>query len=177
MPTKPNNFHRAFNLVLKEEGGFVNNPKDPGGITNMGVTKRAWEEWIGHPVTEQDMRNLTPVQVLPFYQEKYWNVCRCNDLYSGLDYLIFDIAVNSGTGRAAKFLQSAVGVEADGAIGSRTIAALRKCALTPSELINIICDRRELFWKSLPTFPTFGKGWLARGARVRRESLEMSHDS
>lgn len=168
------NFHRAFNLVLKEEGGFVNNPKDPGGMTNLGVTKKAWEEWIGRPVTEADMRALVPAQVLPFYREKYWNACRCNDLYSGLDYLIFDIAVNSGTGRAAKFLQSAVGVEADGAIGSRTISAVRKCSL---DLIDIICNCRDSFWKSLPTFPTFGKGWLARGARVRRESLEMSHDS
>ena len=169
------NFHRAFNAVLKDEGGFVNNPKDPGGITNLGVTKKAWEEYVGHPVTEADMRALVPAQVLPFYQEKYWNACRCNDLHAGLDYLIFDIAVNSGTGRAAKFLQSAVGVEADGSVGSRTIAAVRKN--NPSELVDIICNRREAFWKSLPTFSTFGKGWLARGNRVKSEAIKMSNDS
>lgn len=165
------NFHNSLNAVLKDEGGFVNNPKDPGGMTNLGVTKKAWEEWVGHPVTEADMRSLVPAQVLPFYQEKYWNACRCNDLHLGLDYLIFDIAVNSGTRRATKFLQSAIGVEVDGSIGPRTIAVVRK--RNPIELINTICDQREAFWKSLPTFPTFGRGWLARGNRVRSEALEM----
>ena len=169
------NFHRSLNLVLKEEGGFVNHPKDPGGMTNLGVTKKAWEEYVGHSVTETDMRSLTPAQVLPFYQEKYWNACRCEKLQSGLDYLIFDIAVNSGTGRAAKFLQSAVGVEIDGAIGARTVAAANKSTI--HELIAQISNKRAAFYKSLPTFPTFGKGWLARCERVKSEALEMNHDS
>jgi len=166
-----NNFHKAFNLVLKEEGGFVNNPKDPGGMTNLGVTKKSWEEWIGRSATEQEIRDLVPAQVLPFYQEKYWNVCRCDKLQSGLDHLIFDIAVNSGTGRAAKFLQSAVGVDADGAIGPRTLASVKD--FEPAALINKISDLREAFYRSLPTFPTFGRGWLARCEHVRSEALRM----
>ena len=160
------NFEKCLNEVLKHEGGYSDHPSDPGGATNRGVTKKAWEEYVGHEVTKDDIKALTVEQVTP--------VCRCDELHAGLDYVIFDIAVNSGTGRAAKFLQSAIGVAADGAIGPRTIAALGSSALTPKELIGIICDRRELFWRSLPTFGTFGRGWLSRGDGVRKKALETA---
>lgn len=170
-----NNFDNCLKEVLKHEGGFVNHPKDPGGMTNLGVTKKVWEEWMmPQPVTEADMRALTPELVAPLYKNRYWNVCRCDDLPAGVDYVVFDIAVNSGTGRAAKFLQSAVGATPDGSIGPNTITIVRRTELSPKELINIICDRRELFWKSLSTFSTFGKGWLRRGEEVRKKALEMA---
>ena len=166
------NFEKVLEHTLKEEGGYVNNPKDPGGMTNLGVTKRAWEEYVGHEVTESDMRALTPAVVNPFYQKRYWDACKCNDLHGGVDLVVFDVAVNSGTGRAAKFLQEAVGATADGSIGPRTVAAANNFG--PHLIINKICDRREAFYKSLPTFPTFGKGWLARAERVRKAALEMA---
>lgn len=165
------NFEKCFQHTLKEEGGFVNHSKDPGGITNLGVTKAAWEAYVGHPVTEQDMRDLTPAIVKPFYQKRYWNVCKCDALHAGVDLVVFDIAVNAGPGRASRFLQEAVGVTVDGAIGPRTLAAAD--AFGANTLINKISDRRESYYRSLPTFTTFGKGWLARTERVRADALKM----
>lgn len=167
------NFDRCLKEVLWHEGGYSNHPTDPGGITNMGVTKRVWEEWIGHDVSAEEMKALTVAEVTPLYRKRYWDVCKCDRLNAGLDYVVFDIAVNSGTGRAAKFLQSAVGVGADGSIGPATLAAVNGSTLSTKELINIICDRRQKFWESLPTFSTFGKGWTRRGDSVRKEALDM----
>ena len=168
------NFDRCLKEVLKHEGGFVNHPSDPGGMTNLGVTKKVWEEWMmPQPVTEADMRALTPELVAPLYKNRYWDVCRCDRLDAGLDYVVFDIAVNSGTRRAARFLQSAVGVVADGVIGNITISAVEHSALSTVELIDIICNRREAFYRSLPTFDTFGRGWLRRNEEVRKTALDM----
>lgn len=168
-----NNFRNCLKHVLMHEGGFVNHPSDPGGITNLGVTKSAWEAFVGHPVTEADMRALAPDMVEPFYRERYWNVCRCDELQSGLDYLIFDVAVNSGTGRAAKFLQAQLGVAVDGSIGARTMAAYKLRHGDTVQLINNIADKRQAFWESLKTYPDFGKGWKRRGDEVRATALTM----
>lgn len=167
------NFDRCLDLVLFHEGAFVDHPADPGGATNMGVTKKAWEEWIGHDITKEELRSLTVAEITPFYRKRYWDVCKCDDLPAGLDYIVFDIAVNSGTGRAAKFLQSAVGATADGVIGNGTLTCVKRTPLSTLELINIICDRRELFYKSLPTFPTFGRGWLRRNEDARERAIDM----
>lgn len=168
-----NNFDRCLKHLLKHEGGYVDHPADPGGATNLGVTKKVWEEWVGHTVTKDAIKALTPADVTPLYRKKYWNVCRCDDLPAGVDYVVFDIAVNSGTSRAAKFLQNAVGASADGSVGDGTITCVKRTTLSPLDLIRIICDRRELFYKSLPTFPTFGKGWLRRCDDVREQALDM----
>lgn len=165
-------FDTCFPLTLKHEGGFVNHPEDPGGITNLGVTKRAWEAYVGHEVTEADMRALTPEVVKPFYRKRYWDACKCDNLHGGVDFVVFDVAVNSGPGRAAKFLQEAVGVTADGSIGPRTLADANNFG--PHLIINKMCDRRESFYRSLPTFKTFGKGWLSRCEDVRKKALEMA---
>jgi len=71
------NLDRAIAHTLKEEGGYVNHPADPGGMTNLGVTKRVWEEWVGHPVDEKQMRALQPADVIPLYQRKYWSATAC----------------------------------------------------------------------------------------------------
>ena len=108
------NFQASLAHVLQSEGGYVNNPADPGGMTNLGCTKAVWEEFVGHPVSEADMRGLTPDDVAPLYKRKYWDKVSGDDLPAGLDYAVFDAAINSGPGRAAKWLQEAVGVTADG---------------------------------------------------------------
>ena len=118
------NFDKAMQHVLKEEGGFVNHPADPGGMTNLGVTARVWEEWVGHPVDEKQMKALVAADVVPLYQRKYWNATRCNDLPAGIDLCVFDTAVNSGPGRAVKLLQGCIGVATDGAIGNNTLSAV-----------------------------------------------------
>ena len=172
------NFDAAMQHVLKEEGGYVNNSKDPGGMTNLGVTARVWEEWVRHPVDEKQMKALVAADVIPLYQRKYWNATRCSDLPSGIDLCVFDTAVNSGPGRAVKLLQGCIGVAVDGAIGNNTLAAVaqfKNQALI--DLIHGYCDSRQAFLASLPTFSTFGKGWTARVERLRSDALELAGQS
>jgi hypothetical protein len=97
---------------------------DHGGETNLGVTKAAWAEYMGRPIADGEMKALTPDIVKPFYKIRYWDKCKCDSLPTGVDYMVFDLAVNGGVGRGAKMLQTVVGVNADGAIGPATLAAL-----------------------------------------------------
>jgi len=165
------NWKRSFELMLKSEGGYISHPQDPGGRTNLGVTQRVWEQWVGRESNEKEMRSLTPAMVEPLYKRKYWDVCRCDDLPEGLDYLVFDFAVNAGPGRSIKILQTAVGTTPDGVIGPKTLAAVR--AIDPHELIEKFSVAKTEFYESLPTFPTFGRGWLNRVADVKVKASNM----
>jgi lysozyme family protein len=165
------NFDEALKAVLHHEGGYVNHPSDPGGMTNLGCTKRVWEEWCGHEVDEKAMRALTPADVAPLYKAKYWDKIKGDDLPAGVDYVVFDAAINSGPGRAAKWLQSCVGVEPDGGIGPKTLAAV--AAFDAKTLVDDYAKRRLSFLMDLPTWPTFGKGWGRRVEEVRKAGLEM----
>ena len=166
------NFESALKAILHHEGGYVNHPKDPGGMTNLGVTKRVWEEWVGHEVDEKTMRNLTPEIVGPMYKTKYWDKIKGDDLPTGVDYVVFDAAVNSGPGRAAKWLQACVGVEPDGGIGPKTLAAVN--AFDANQLIEDYAKRRLSFLMDLKTWDTFGKGWGRRVAEVQKTGLDMA---
>lgn len=166
------NFDESLALVLKHEGGFVNHPRDPGGETNMGVTKRTWEEWTGKRIPPGSLKTLTVADVAPLYKEKYWDRVRGDDLPSGVDYAVFDFAVNSGPGRAIRMLQQIVGVTADGVIGPKTLAAVR--GMNPRDLIDEICDKRLAFLQGLPTWPTFGRGWSRRVADVEKTAFYMA---
>jgi lysozyme family protein len=159
------NFLASLALVLKAEGGFVNHRFDPGGMTNLGVTRNVWRDWVKRDVDEAEMRSLTPELVTPLYKARYWDTCKCDDLPRGVDYAVFDAAVNMGPSRAAKLLQTALGVTADGSIGRATIAAAT--AADPVELLEAFSLGKEAFYQSLPTFATFGKGWLNRVAHVQ----------
>ena len=165
------NWDNSFKLMLKSEGGFVNHPSDPGGMTNLGVTKATWENWVGRESDEAEMRGLTPEKVEPLYKKKYFDAVRGDDLPMGLDYLMFDFAVNAGAGRAIKTLQTAVGVTPDGGFGSITMAAVQ--AVDPVELIERFSQAKEDFYRSLTTFATFGKGWLNRVADVKVKASAM----
>lgn len=165
------NFEAALQAVLHHEGGFVNHPADPGGMTNLGVTKAVWEEWVGHEVDEKTMRALTPAQVGLMYKAKYWDKIKGDDLPEGVDYAVFDAAVNSGPGRAAKWLQSCVGVEPDGGIGPKTLAAV--AAFDPKELVEDYAKRRLSFLMDLSHWGTFGKGWSRRVAEVQNTASTM----
>ena len=166
------NFTEALEHVLKHEGGFVNHPSDPGGMTNLGVTRAVWEEWVKRESSEAEMRALTPADVSTLYKRKYWDRVKCDDLPSGVNYAVFDASVNSGTGRAAKWLQEAVGAVPDGAIGPNTIAKVK--AHDADALVNAYCDNRLNFLKGLKTFDTFGKGWTRRVEEVRQVALGAS---
>ena len=165
------NFPASLALVLQSEGGFVNHRNDPGGMTNLGVTRNVWRDWVKRDVDEAEMRSLTPELVTPLYKARYWDACHCSDLVRGVDYAVFDCAVNMGPGRAAKLLQAALGVTADGSIGRATIAAAT--AADPAELLEAFSQGKEEFYKSLSTFQTFGKGWLNRVAHVQDAAEQM----
>jgi lysozyme family protein len=165
------NFDKALAAVLKHEGGYVNNPKDPGGMTNLGCTKAVWEEHCGHPVDEKAMRALTPADVSPLYRRKYWDKIKGDELPSGVDYVVFDAAINSGTGRAAKWLQACVNVEPDGGIGPKTLAAVK--AFNSKQLIQDYSKRRLSFLYDLSTWETFGRGWAKRVNEVEAVGLTL----
>ena len=165
------NWDNSFKLMLKSEGGFVNHPSDPGGMTNLGVTKATWENWVGRESDEAEMRGLTPEKVEPLYKKKYFDAVRGDELPMGLDYLMFDFAVNAGAGRAIKTLQTAVGVTPDGGFGPMTMAAVQ--ATDPVDLIERFSQAKEDFYRSLTTFATFGKGWLNRVADVKVKASAM----
>jgi len=166
------NFQKALAAVLVHEGGFVNHPQDPGGMTNLGCTKTVWEEHCGHPVDEKAMRALTPADVAPLYKNKYWDKVKGDDLPAGVDYVVFDAAINSGPGRAAKWLQACVGVEPDGGIGPKTLAAVN--AMNPKQLVEDYGKRRLSFLTDLPTWGTFGKGWARRVSEVTSVASTMT---
>lgn len=169
------NFTDALAAVLQHEGGFVNHPKDPGGMTNLGVTKRVWEEWVGHEVDEKIMRALTPETVTPMYKAKYWDRIKGDDLPTGVDYIVFDSAINSGPGRAAKWLQQTVGAVPDGAIGAGTLA---KVAAMPAEdIVEKYQQIRLEFLQSLPTWDTFGRGWGRRVQEVQVTAAKMTESA
>jgi lysozyme family protein len=165
------NFPKSLAAVLVHEGGYVFNKLDPGGMTNLGCTKAVWEEHCGHPVDEKAMRALTPADVAPLYKRKYWDKVLGDDLPSGVDYVVFDAAINSGAGRAAKWLQTCVGVEPDGGIGPKTLAAVR--SFNAKQLVEDYSKRRLSFMMDLPTWSTFGKGWLKRVNEVKAFGLTL----
>ena len=166
-----NNWPQCFALVLKNEGGYVDNTADPGGATNLGCTKATWEAWVGHPVTKDDIKALTPNNVMPLYKAKYWDTIKGDDLPEGVDYAVFDYAINSGPSRAAKALQSVLSVTVDGQIGPATLRSLETA--NTREVATAVCEARLAFLQGLPTFPTFGKGWSNRVSEVEKIAFNM----
>jgi lysozyme family protein len=162
-------------LLLRHEGGYVDHPKDPGGRTNLGVTQRTWEVHTGKAATESDMRGLTQQAVQPIYKARYWDAIHGDDLPHGVDYCLFDCAVNSGPGRAVKLAQYVLHQKVDGVIGKNTLAAIK--AADPVELIEDYSQRRLDFLKSLPTWPTFGKGWGKRVSEVELEAKAFARNA
>ncbi|RUW22145.1 MULTISPECIES: glycosyl hydrolase 108 family protein [unclassified Mesorhizobium] len=168
------NFQRALSLVLKSEGAWSDNPADPGGATMKGVTLANFRRYVKADATKADLKKITDAQLATVYRRFYWDAVAGAELPDGLDYAVFDFAVNSGPGRAAKYLQAAcgVGVVQDGRIGPATLAAVR--AKPAGVVIDTLCDARLSFLKRLPTWPTFGKGWQSRVVAVRIQAMMMA---
>lgn len=156
---------------MVHEGGYVNNPRDPGGMTNLGVTAINWQNWTRSIVSETAMRALTLDDVRPFYRANYWNALSADGLPSGVDWVVFDFGVNSGVLRSARYLQRVLGVNQDGHIGPIVIDAAKK--RNSKELIGLICDARQEFLESLSTFDKFGRGWLRRVTEVRTQAESL----
>tara|TARA_Y100000052_G_scaffold26970_1_gene33183 strand:- start:279 stop:803 length:525 start_codon:yes stop_codon:yes gene_type:complete len=169
------NYQKCLAMILHHEGGYVNHPKDPGGMTNLGVTKRVYEDWVGYSVSEHTMQNLTEEDVAPIYKKNYWDRIKADDLPSGLDLCVFDFGVNAGTGRAAKYLQNLIGTVADGGIGPNTLRALANYVDSEgveSAIKNYQAERQS-YYEKLKTFETFGRGWTRRVEETTESALEM----
>ena len=162
-------------MILHHEGGYVNHAKDPGGMTNFGVTKRVYEDWVGYSVSEHTMQNLTKEDVAPIYEKNYWGRVKGDDLPSGLDLCVFDFGVNAGTGRAAKYLQTMIGTVADGGIGPNTLKAV--AAYVEENGLQTTIENyqanRQRYYEKLRTFETFGRGWTRRVDETTSSAIEM----
>ena len=154
------NYDKCLKAILHHEGGYVNHPKDPGGETNLGVTKRVYEEHGG----TKDMKDLTVEDVAPIYKKGYWDKMKGDDLPSGLDLCVFDFGVNAGPGRSAKYLQTMIGTVADGGIGPNTLKAVANYVeeVGLEQAVENFQQARQGYYEKLSTFDTFGKGWTRR---------------
>jgi lysozyme family protein len=167
------NFGPSLAAVLTHEGGFVVNRHDPGGATCNGVTQAVYDDYrVNKGENIRSVRDIDQAEVEELYRKRYWNACRCDDLPAGVDYAVFDFAVNSGTNRAARMLQRALRIAEDGQIGPVTIGAAR--AMPARELVESICDLRICFLQQLVSFKFFGRGWTRRVAEVRETAKGMA---
>ena len=168
------NFDKCLAMLLEHEGGYVNDPMDNGGMTNLGVTRRVYEDWMDRPVTEQEMRDLTPDDVAPIYKKNYWDRVKGDQLPSGVDWCAFDWAVNSGSGRPAKAIQRAVGATQDGAIGNQTLGLIAE--KEPKFIIDYVYTVRQAFYESLDDYKHFGRGWSRRNTETLHQAMKMAEE-
>jgi lysozyme family protein len=173
------NWDKSCDMVLAHEGGFTNDQRDLGnhlpdgrqGCTMLGCTQANWEAYIGHKVTQDDMKKLTKDDVKPLYKKNYWDAVSGDLLPSGLDYAAFDFAINAGPAASRKMIQRALGVVADGAIGPNTLKAINEA--DAKELIQKFSDAKTTFYKGLGNFNVYGTGWLKRVADVQAVANKM----
>lgn len=172
------NFNKSFDLVIGHEGGFSNDQRDTGnhlpdgreGSTMWGCTQYNYEQYVGHPLTHEDMKKLTPNDVKPLYKKNYWDAVHGDDLPGGIDYAAFDFAINAGPSASRKLIQKALGVNADGVFGPVTLASIH--AADEKELLQKFTDAKSLFYINLNN-PIYIKGWLKRVADVQSTASQM----
>ena len=165
------NYDKCLETILHHEGGYVNHPKDPGGETNLGVTKRVYQEHGG----TKDMKDLLVEDVAPIYKKGYWDKIKGDDLPGGLDLCVFDFGVNAGPGRAAKFLQQMIGTTVDGGIGPNTLAKVEEYVRENGEheTVKKYQEMRQKYYEQLSTFATFGRGWTRRVEETTKLALDI----
>ena len=162
-------FSACLAFTLAEEGGFSDDPSDPGGATNYGITLATLSHWRGRQCTVDDVRALTQREAGAIYRVSYWHAMKCGALPYGLDLMTFDEGVNAGAAASVRMLQFVLGVEADGIVGAHTLSAAE--FVKPLGAISALADRQEESYRADAGFDVFGAGWLAR--LTRREALAM----
>lgn len=172
--------------VLEREGGYVNHPSDRGGPTNYGITRATLAEWLGRPVSIEDVKSLDKETARAIYRVRYFAGPRINRLPAGLQPVVFDGAVNHGPAMAVRLLQRAINkagvgrVAVDGDIGPRTIAAAAEAwSFKGAGLVALVADQRETLYRRLafrsPNQRVFLDGWLARIAPFRTSESLVQH--
>lgn len=172
------NFDRCLDNVLEKEGGWSDDPRDPGGATMRGVIQRTYSAWLRlHGLAQTSVRGITEGQLRDIYKTQFWDHVKGDSLPLGVDNCVFDECVNSGAAQAVKDLQQALlrlgfySGKIDGVVGVQTLAGCK--GAEAETLINTICALRLSFLHRLKTFITFGRGWASRVASVKKESLSM----
>jgi lysozyme family protein len=169
-------FKRCLMFVLAREGGYVNNPNDRGGSTNRGVTQATYDSWRtrqGLPL--QSVKLIADAELAALYRRDYWDKVAGDDLPSPVNLVVFDGAVNSGPGRAVRWLQDACGTVADGAIGPNTLAAIHHACdfHGVQHIAEVIVEKRQQFYESIvardPSQKVFLRGWTNRLTELRKE--------
>jgi len=171
----PDNFGTCLAFTLKEEGGYSDDPADPGGATNMGITLATYRQWADNPnLAPLQVRDLSERTARAIYRSLYWNPLRADALPAGVDLSVFDMGVNAGIWRSARPLQRALrftGEEVDGCIGPETLDAAAMCDLRT--LVTDLAEPQAAYYRSLAGFPIFGTGWLDRAEARRNAALAM----
>ena len=147
-------FDALIDRVLSHEGGYVNDPRDPGGETKFGIAKRSYPN--------VDIKGLTREDAVAIYRRDFWTRVQGDELPPAVAFQVFDAAVNHGTGNAVRWLQRAAGVADDGIIGPQTVAAVKRA--DPTDLVLAFNAERLEFYAKLTTFDAFGRGWTRRVA-------------
>ena len=165
-----NNFAACLEFTLGEEGGWSDNPADPGGQTNQGITLRTYR-LFRHGATADDLRAIPAAVVELIYHRQFWSIMGCDNLPSGVDLEVFDAGVNIGAARAVGYLQLIAGVTQDRIDGPLTEAAVANMPAT--DVITRLNGLLVAHYRALPTFGTFGQGWLARSERRVKAAIAL----
>lgn len=160
-----NQFALIQTYVDKWEGGYVDNPADPGGATNMGITQATLQRWRGRPVSKSEVKALTRAEQRRIMKRLYYDVVRGDQLPAAIAAVTYNAAVLHGTAGAGRLLQRslnalAIPVEVDGAIGRLTLGAVAQA--DREALLDTFLQVEEQFLRGLKHFMTFGKGWMSR---------------
>lgn len=168
-------FSECLAFTLVQEGGYVDDPYDPGGATNMGITLATLRQWDRDPALGPEaVRDMTQQTASSIYAALYWNAICGNSLTPGVDLSVFDFGVNAGTRCSSKLLQAVLGfdsAEEDGWIGKLTLAAVAKA--DPANVIAGLAERQADYYRGLAEFDRYGQGWLARTQRRREAAMAM----
>jgi lysozyme family protein len=171
-------FDGCLKAVLAQEGGYVDNPLDPGGATNLGITRKtlaAWRKITPWTALEKsEVKAFGSAEAAQIYKSLYWDRCSGDALPAGIDLMVFDFAVNSGPDRTIKTLQGLLKVGADGIVGPMTLAAIAARSAKTAELIDGLATVRLGFLQQLNNFVTFGSGWNKRVAVIRTTAFAMA---
>jgi lysozyme family protein len=160
------NFQTALKFVLDEEGGYTNDPHDPGGETNFGIIQSEYNEYRTEKgFAKQSVKYIRKEEYEDIYLKQYWLKDKCDVLPGGIDIVVFDSAVNCGVGTSIKFLQRALGVDDDGKLGPITLDKLSKTK-NLNVLITKILDYRMKYYRALNGFKYYGVGWSNRVNRL-----------
>jgi lysozyme family protein len=171
-------FDACLAFTLAQEGGYVDDPSDPGGATNMGITLATYRQWSHDAALgPDDVRAMPRRTAAAIYGALYWNALHGPSLPAGVDLSAFDFGVNAGTRRSAELLQQALGFppdQADGRIGPETLRAA--LAADAAKLVEALAERQAAHYRGLAEFGRYGRGWLDRTERRRRAALAMLED-